>query len=283
METGIPIDFHVHSYASKCGGQSVSQIISEATQKSVSNIGIVDHLNTDNVVSIIKRSKHIPYNNENSPLLGIEADFTSQNDCYIPNDIYSNVNFSVGAIHWIENFTVNFYPETDPKYSSRSLSAQEVANEIFKQIHSINISEVLDAYVPVLEALLNSPKIDIWAHPFRLPIFCVMGIEDILEKLEQHLETIFKALKESNITFELNEGLNWNLKYRTGAFYPQVIQKVSQFYIQCIKYLCKYEIPIALGTDSHRPGGLANYPWIESLLKKSDLSKIILLVREVKK
>ncbi len=73
--------------------------------------------------------------------MGIEVDFISQTECSIPEVIFSKIDFTVGAIHWLQDLPV----ETQPQRCTTSFDSRE---------HQINDS------IPLQEGVWN-PQIEL--------------------------------------------------------------------------------------------------------------------------
>jgi len=265
-------DMHVHSESSNCSTRKIDEIIDESYRKKLSLIGIVDHLHCDNLESLKNRREignKLLYNDSLNVLYGIEIDFFKNNQDYYQMDLLQNFDFIVGAIHWLNGYNVNFFPETKPENKEKGLKPIDLREEIINEIKRTEKETFFDLYLGTITSMLKSKSIDVWAHPFRSLGFLLIYNEDYIDYFtKEYLNDILYDLSKNEIYFEINEGLNNSLKFRGGEYYTEKMEnKWTKFYSFVVRKLLEYNIPIIIGTDSHSQSvQIGYYPWIKKIL-----------------
>lgn len=101
-----------------------------------------------------------------------------------------------------------------------------------------DLRDIYEEYTREVENLADSKNYDILGHPFNIRLFKNFPDFDVTE----YLERVAIALKKSNMAIDVNTGT----KYR----YPvEEISPCSDF----MKIAAKYEIPITINSDAHKP------------------------------
>lgn len=100
------------------------------------------------------------------------------------------------------------------------------------------LREIYEEYTREVEKLADSRNYDILGHPFNIRLFKNFPDFDVTE----YLERVAIALKKSDMAIDVNTGT----KYR----YP--VAEISP-YADFMKIAAKYEIPITINSDAHKP------------------------------
>ena len=265
-------DLHVHSEASKCSSRPIKDILDECIRNKIECVGIVDHLHEDNLDNLIRRKVDVSNYDVNNGLkiyLGIEIDFFMRNQNSHNQEIPQEFDIVLGAIHWLNNYNVNFFPETTPENKIKGLKPIDLREIVIAELMDTDKDNFFDLYIGTISSLLNSKYIDIWAHPFRTLGFLLIYNENYLDYfVKEYLIDIIEDLYQNNIHFELNEGLNHSLNYRGGKFYsPQLYNDWTKFYTLVVRKLNEKKVPITLGTDSHNKSvKIGGYSWVKELM-----------------
>ena len=107
-----------------------------------------------------------------------------------------------------------------------------------KEFERRGIYNVWVDYVNEIENVAKTGFYDILGHPFNLRLF-----NNIPEKnVDLLLEKSAKILKENNMTVDIN----------TGTYYRYPIKEITP-YEDFMKYVKKYDIPVILSSDAHKP------------------------------
>lgn len=266
-------DMHVHSDSSNCSSRTIKEIIEECYGRKIRFIGIVDHLHDDNLESLKNRREignKLLYNNNLNILYGIEIDFFKKNQDYYKSDLLQNFDFISGAIHWLYGYNVNFFPEMKPENKERGLKPIDLRKEVMNEIERTDRETFFDLYLGTITSMLESKTIDVWAHPFRSLGFLLIYYKDYIDYfVKEYLTEILYELIKNGVYFELNEGLNHNLRFRGGKYYTEELEnKWTKFYSLIVKKLQEYKIPIIVGTDSHNQSvQIGNYSWVRKIFE----------------
>ena len=270
------MDLHVHTNASHCSSRLILDAYNESRENDLKIVGFVDHLHEDNIITLFERKKiidELDNNDELLTLLGIEIDFYKKNQDEYDLEFLSKFDIVSGAIHWLNNYPVNFFPEMKEENKVKGLKPIELRKEVLAEIKETSTEYFLDLYLGTIDSLLEHPNVEIWAHPFRSLGFLLIYDQDYLEFFyENYISKIIKKLKETNKIFELNEGLNNSLFYRGGEFYTQKLQKKwTQFYSKVLAKILDEDIMVVFGTDSHSNSTkIGRYNWALEVLNQAN-------------
>ncbi len=241
------IDYHIHTNFSD-GKNSHEEIIRSAKELNLTEIGFSDHLclnfpnwaiGLNDIESIA--NKIILLKNEKDIIVkfGFEVDYLDDKKDEIAEIIDKlPLDYTIGSIHYIKNW--NF--DTNKK--------------MFKKLD-------IDQFYLDYFSLINKAA--------QSGLFDIIGHIDLAKKFNYYpsfdLNTLYqqtaKVLKESDVAFELNTS---GLDKRCNEFYP------SEPFLQI---LFQHDIPVTLGSDTHKTEDLARYfNEAISLLKKIGYTRI---------
>jgi len=266
------MDMHIHSESSNCSSRPICDIINECANTKLEILGIVDHYHNDNLQSLLNRKKIGIHCNKNIKLdifYGIEIDFYKKNQQNYDKEMLDEFDLVLGANHWLNDFHVNFFPETKPENKIKGLKPIELRSEVIRDIEACDRETFFDLFIGTIHTMLYCNSIDVWAHPFRTLGFLLIHNKNYLNYfIEQYLNGIVADLSNQNIIFELNEGLNNSLHYRGGKYFTEDLQNDwNRFYSKVIELLKLNDIPIIYGTDSHNSSvKIGGYNWVKNML-----------------
>lgn len=266
------MDIHVHTAASKCSSRPLINAIQEGITNKLKLIGIVDHLDENNLNLLLNRAKDNPplkYKDNIDVVYGIEIDFFEKKQELHSKQILSEFDFVCAAIHWLNNYPVDFFPETKEENKKKGLKPIDLRDVIVNQIEKTTKEQFFELYIETVYTLLGNDYVDVWVHPFRSLGFLLIYNRNYLDYfIEKYVDNIIDVLKNSKIAFELNEGLFNNLRFRGGVFFNDYIENEwLKFYSKIYTKMKKNEIPIVYGTDSHSKNTkIGNYNWVKKVL-----------------
>ncbi|BDU50808.1 histidinol-phosphatase [Haliovirga abyssi] len=152
------------------------------------------------------------------------CNFQNQNRVKKILDKY-NFDYLITSIHFIEGWAYD-------------------SSQIKKEWDNKDIYNVYEKYVEEIEKVAKSGLYDILGHPFNLRMYGYFPKEDMRELIERAV----LALKNSNMAVDVN----------TGTLYRYPIKEISP-YNEFMKMAKRYDLPIILSSDAHKPEDAGNY------------------------
>lgn len=234
------IDYHTHSFYSD-GGNSYLEILKEATNKGIIELGFSDHLclhypewavKKDDFGKLIREFNKIKSleTKEMKIRFGLEVDYIENKECEIQEFLSQfPLDYVIGSVHYVNNW--NF--DTNKN-----------------EYKGIDLDRFYRGYFNVLQKAARSGLFDIIGHA------------DVVKKFNYYpsfnLHTYYaetaKIFAESGVTIELNtSGRNKPCK----EFYP-----ADKF----LEFCFLNNVPVTLGSDAHRAIDVAQY-FPEAILK----------------
>ena len=118
------------------------------------------------------------------------------------------------------------------------------SSEIKAEWERHSLQEIYEWYTEEVEKLADSGLYDVLGHPFNIRLFCFLPDFDVTP----YLERAVKALKRADMIVDVN----------TGTLYRYPIQEISP-YPDFMKLAAKYDLPVILNSDAHRPEDCGAY------------------------
>ena len=219
------IDYHMHTKASPDGSGEFEDFIKEAKKKGIDEIGFSEHAMDvprrpmDFMDGYVQRFLEIRKCSEIPVKLGVEADFFPEEVEEISVFIRKYpFDYVIGSVHCLKGWLID---------SSSQMHAY------LKK----DILQVYEEYFETVGMLCESRLFDILGHPDLIKIFGFKpnhDIEDILEKTAE-------KIAENGACAEVNAS---GLVKKCAEIYPS-----RQF----LEILRKHDVPIAFGSDAHKP------------------------------
>lgn len=156
---------------------------------------------------------------------GIEVcNFQSQDKV---REILSGYDFDyiIGSIHFLRGWA----------YDSSEIKAAWENHEL---------SEIYEWYAEEVEKLAASGLYDVLGHPFNIRLYGHIPDFDVTPVLER----VAKALKKADMAIDVN----------TGTYYRYPIKEISP-YPDFMRIAAKYELPIIISSDAHKPEDCGSY------------------------
>ena len=144
------MDIHVHTAASKCSSRQLNSAIQEGITNKLKFIGIVDHLDNENLDFLLNRPKenfHLKYHDKINVAFGVEIDFFEKEQSQLDKNVLSKFDFVCGAIHWLNNFPVDFFPETREENRKKGLKPTDLRDVVINQIEKTTKEQFFELYV----------------------------------------------------------------------------------------------------------------------------------------
>ena len=112
------------------------------------------------------------------------------------------------------------------------------SSEIKSEWNNHELHEIYEWYTQEVEKLATAKLYDVLGHPFNIRLFKNIPDFDVTE----YIERVAKALKAANMAIDVN----------TGTRYRYPIEEISP-YPEFMKIAAKYELPIIISSDAHKP------------------------------
>lgn len=136
-----------------------------------------------------------------------------------------NFDYLIASIHFVDGWAYD-------------------SSQIKEEWENKNIYSVYEKYVKEIEKVAESGLYDVLGHPFNLRLYGYFPKEDMSGLIERAV----LALKKSNMAVDVN----------TGTLYRYPIKEISP-YNEFMKVAKKYNLPIILSSDAHKPEDAGNY------------------------
>ena len=130
-----------------------------------------------------------------------------------------NFDYIIGSVHFLHGWAYD-------------------SSEIKDEWNNHNLHEIYEWYTQEVEKLAAAKLYDVLGHPFNIRLFKNIPDFDVTE----YLERVAKALKSANMAVDVN----------TGTRYRYPIEEISP-YPDFMKIAAKYELPIIISSDAHKP------------------------------
>ncbi|MBR2179657.1 MAG: histidinol-phosphatase [Selenomonadaceae bacterium] len=130
-----------------------------------------------------------------------------------------NFDYIIGSVHFLRGWAYD-------------------SSEIKSEWNNHDLYEIYEWYTQEVEKLAAAKLYDVLGHPFNIRLFKNIPEFDVTE----YLERVAKALKASNMAIDVN----------TGTRYRYPIEEISP-YPEFMKIAAKYELPIIISSDAHKP------------------------------
>ena len=118
------------------------------------------------------------------------------------------------------------------------------SSEIKEEWERHDLREIYEWYTEEAEHLAASGLYDVLGHPFNIRLFRYLPDFDV----SPFLERVAKALKAADMAVDVN----------TGTYYRYPIREISP-YPDFMKTAAKYELPIIISSDAHKPEDCGSY------------------------
>ena len=112
------------------------------------------------------------------------------------------------------------------------------SSEIKSEWNNHELHEIYEWYTQEVEKLATAKLYDVLGHPFNIRLFKNIPNFDVTE----YLERVTKALKTADMAIDVN----------TGTRYRYPIEEISP-YPEFMKVAAKYDLPIIISSDAHKP------------------------------
>jgi histidinol-phosphatase (PHP family) len=250
-------DCHIHSNYSD--GHFLNAMVRAAEETELTGVGFADHCNVSpreamadtralqgfNLdVTYERRRRAIRRLREDADIEiydAVELDYEPRDETRIRNFLdESEFDYAIGSVHWIDDTNI----QVDSNFAGKTADELDV---------------IVDRYFEKLVALIESELFDIAAHV------------DLMERTgalhgratREHYHRTARALVDSRTIPEINAG---RALTDAGIVHPD-----SAF----LDVLREYDIPVTVGTDSHRPKELGRRAeFIAELLAERDLEPV---------
>ena len=130
-----------------------------------------------------------------------------------------NFDYIIGSVHFLHGWAYD-------------------SSEIKSEWNHHDLHEIYEWYTQEVEKLAAAKLYDVLGHPFNIRLFKNIPDFDVTE----YLERVAKALKAANMAIDVN----------TGTRYRYPIEEISP-YPEFMKIAAKYELPIIISSDAHKP------------------------------
>ena len=156
---------------------------------------------------------------------GIEVcNFQNQSEVKKILDAY-NFDYIIGSVHFLHGWAYD-------------------SSEIKSEWNNHDLHEIYEWYTQEVEKLAESNLYDVLGHPFNIRLFKNIPEFDVTD----YLERVAQALKAANMAIDVN----------TGTRYRYPIEEISP-YPDFMKIASKYELPIIISSDAHKPEDCGNF------------------------
>ena len=156
---------------------------------------------------------------------GIEVcNFQNQSEVKRILDAY-NFDYIIGSVHFLHGWAYD-------------------SSEIKSEWNNHDLHEIYKWYTQEVEKLAESNLYDVLGHPFNIRLFKNIPEFDVTD----YLERVAQALKATNMAIDVN----------TGTRYRYPIEEISP-YPDFMKIAAKYELPIIISSDAHKPEDCGNF------------------------
>jgi len=230
----MKVDYHLHTHYSY-GENDFEEYIKEAIELNFAEIGFSDHytlLPTRKEESYSLKNKDIEkyireltglqkkYQDRINIKIGIEIDYFPQNFRRVltflnryPFDYY------IVGIHYVEDF----------------LFDSPISEEIWQRFSQEEINEIYKKYFDLVVKAITTDGFQILAHPDLIKKYNYKATIDLSEFYKE----IVKALKNTNITLEINQA---GLRHPVHEIYPE--EKLLRLALQ-------NDVSLCINSDSH--------------------------------
>jgi len=252
-------DYHVHSTYSD--GRFLFQMVRAATEAGLDGVGIADHCNVSDREEIQEQKHLLGFNldetyerrreaierlREESAIAiydGVEMDYHPREEAKIRSFLdEASFQYAIGSVHYLEGVNVH-------------------VEQYFDRKSDRDCERMVTQYFDHLVALVESELFDIAAHVDlveRNPALRGYATED-------HYRRVAEAFTNSRTIPELNAG---RALAEYGEFHPSPA---------FLDVLAEYEIPVTVGTDSHKPGEVGErVTHLERYLDRRNLQPVTL-------
>ena len=141
--------------------------------------------------------------------------------------ILDNYNFDyiIGSVHFLNGWAYD-------------------SSEIKSEWNNHDLHEIYEWYAQEVEKLAAAKIYDVLGHPFNIRLFKNIPDFDVTE----YLERVAQALRSANMAVDVN----------TGTRYRYPIEEISP-YPEFMSIAAKYELPIIISSDAHKPEDCGNF------------------------
>ncbi len=229
-------DYHVHSTYSD--GRFLFQMVRAAAEADLEGVGIADHCSVSDREEIQEQKHLLGFNldqtyerrreaierlREETDIAiydGVEMDYHPEEEGQIRAFLEeAGFQYAIGSVHYLEGVNVH-------------------VEQYFEQQSDADCEVLVEQYFEHLVALIESELFDIAAHI------------DLVERnpalrgyaTDAHYRRVAEAFTNSRTIPELNAGRALG---EYGEFHPSP---------EFLDVLAEYEVPVTVGTDSHKPG-----------------------------
>jgi len=254
------VDYHIHTRMCGHAEGEMEEYVSEAIKKGLGEIGFNEHfpilhledkklarrlaMSIDEFPIYIEHVRKLQreFKESISIKLGCEIDYLSGNMERIMNTINEyDFDYLYGSVHFLGDWMIDH-----PDYKSR--------------FENQDLYKVYKDYFSLVEEAAESKLFDCISHIDVIKKFGYRPDKDLTSIYEQTART----LKRADVCIEVNTS---GLYKPVGEIYPAE---------ELLKICCKYEIPVTLGSDAHKPEHVGrDFDKAVSLIKKAGYREIV--------
>jgi len=247
-------DLHIHTFYSRDSNLTISQIVKKALKKGLKTIGISDHnpysfnfqhcgihLNKlQERFDYIKKGQE-KYKNKIKILNGLEMDYFPNQEKWIDKILNFHPDYTLGSIHFVGKDENKIPWPVD-------MSLKEIKSGLKKYFDN-DIKKLCQKYYSLIQQMARLQKFDIVGHFDLIKKFnknsCLFSDK---ESWYQNLvEETLNIIAKSKMYLEINT---------SGFSYPVKEQYPANW---IIKKCQKKNIPLVLGSDSHKQTHIARH------------------------
>ncbi len=239
------VDYHIHTYLCEHASGTPEDYINSAVNANLDEIGFSDHAplppglregitmnpeQTESYISMIEKLR-AEYQDTIPVKIGFEIDFPLMDSFDTGYLTDSRIDYLIGSCHFIDDWAFD-HPANIDEFKNR------------------DIDEVYSEYFQLIKTLCDLKQINIIGHFDLVKKFGHRPKSDFTDILEN----ISKKISENDLTVEINTA---GLRKPIEEVYPSD---------DIMKILFKNNVPVTLGSDSHKPEEVA-YMFDKAVMK----------------
>ena len=260
-----------HTHSNYCDGKGeLTDHVRSAREKKVFSLGFSSHaplpfackwsMKSDRLNDYLLRIENLKKNTADIELYkGMEIDYIP--DVLSPRDFKSDLDYTIGSIHFVDSFADGKHWEIDGTHS--------FFLEGFSQIFKSNIQNAITRYFELTREMVEKSFPDVVGHLDKIKIQNtdnkLFHEEDAWYRSEV-METL-KTIQHAGSIVEVNTRGIYQKKTTTTYPSPWILEIIHQ-----------KNIPITMSTDAHHPDDLINqFEQTASMLKSIGFKKLTIL------
>ena len=270
----MKIDYHMHFEYGDYDENWVQGFFDAAERRGLDEIGITEHTHT------FPEFKQLYYDDlilDDSFVGSFQQKWLQKNKFKHTLDDYFNFMAKLKANHKVK-IGIEVWNFQDQSAVKKILDAYDFdyvigsvhflhgwaydSSEIKSEWNNHDLHEIYEWYTQEVEKLAAAKLYDVLGHPFNIRLFKNIPDFDVTE----YLERVAKALKAANMAIDVN----------TGTRYRYPIEEISP-YPEFMKIAAKYELPIIISSDAHKPEDCGSFcDEAIDYVKSFDYSKVLM-------